>query len=168
MSANHDFGAATSLRPESIGEPGNRIFRLIIDGWTNTAVVWLEKEQLLDLGVTIRRLLSMSSEESAQHDPPAPSASAISLEFKLGQLSVGHDPDSSYFIIEAHDIEGDEEEAVLRVWSTRTQMEELSEEAFKICTAGRPICPLCGLAMDPTGHFCVRTNGHHESDILRQ
>ena len=30
---------------------------------------------------------------------------------------------------------------------------------------GRPVCPLCGLAMDPAGHACVRSNGHSSLPI---
>ncbi|HEX5479005.1 MAG TPA: hypothetical protein VFY79_04730 [Dehalococcoidia bacterium] len=30
---------------------------------------------------------------------------------------------------------------------------------------GRPVCPLCGLPMEPGGHACVRTNGHSKQPI---
>jgi uncharacterized repeat protein (TIGR03847 family) len=32
--------------------------------------------------------------------------------------------------------------------------------ALEVVRAGRPPCPLCGAPLDPTGHFCVRRNGH--------
>jgi uncharacterized repeat protein (TIGR03847 family) len=32
--------------------------------------------------------------------------------------------------------------------------------ALEVVRAGRPPCPLCGEPLDPTGHFCVRRNGH--------
>jgi uncharacterized repeat protein (TIGR03847 family) len=34
--------------------------------------------------------------------------------------------------------------------------------ALEVVRAGRPPCPLCGAPLDPTGHFCVRRNGHTE------
>ena len=32
--------------------------------------------------------------------------------------------------------------------------------ALEVVRAGRPPCPLCGAPLEPTGHFCVRRNGH--------
>jgi uncharacterized repeat protein (TIGR03847 family) len=30
--------------------------------------------------------------------------------------------------------------------------------ATRVVAAGRPICPVCGRPMDPSGHFCPRNN----------
>lgn len=35
-----------------------------------------------------------------------------------------------------------------------------ASSALEVVRAGRPPCPLCGAPLDPTGHFCVRRNGH--------
>ena len=37
---------------------------------------------------------------------------------------------------------------------------ETAEEALRICSAGRPLCFLCGQPINPDGHACPRSNGH--------
>jgi uncharacterized repeat protein (TIGR03847 family) len=37
---------------------------------------------------------------------------------------------------------------------------QFASGALEVVRAGRPPCPLCGAPLDPTGHFCVRRNGH--------
>ena len=38
---------------------------------------------------------------------------------------------------------------------------ELRRQIADVVAAGRPPCPLCGAPMDPAGHVCPRSNGHH-------
>ena len=169
MSPQNDFGPITRINAEAVGESGKRTFRLLIDNGDSSALVWLEKEQLFELGVTIQRLLAMVTGSRGSSGPPQPTIASTSLEFKVGRLSVGHDPESGYFIIEAHDVEGAPgAKADLRVWPTSDQMEALAEEIFAVCSAGRPLCPLCGGPIDPTGHFCVRLNGHGDHATFQQ
>ena len=169
MSPQNDFGPITRINAEAVGEPGKRSFRLLIDSGDSSAMVWMEKEQLFEMGVTIRRLLAMVADSRGSSSPPQPTIASASLEFKVGRRSVGHDPESGYLIIEAHDVEGAPGAAAdLRVWPTPDQMEALAEEAFAVCSAGRPLCPLCGGPIDPTGHFCVRLNGHGDSTAFQQ
>ncbi|MCI0784949.1 MAG: DUF3090 family protein, partial [Chloroflexi bacterium] len=40
------------------------------------------------------------------------------------------------------------------------QAETIAEEALRICSAGRPLCFLCGQPINPDGHACPRSNGH--------
>ena len=54
----------------------------------------------------------------------------------------------------------DEDEATVRLWANRRQMDTFAKDALKACAAGRPICPLCSRAIDPDGHECPRVNGH--------
>ncbi|HTE66110.1 MAG TPA: DUF3090 family protein [Candidatus Binatia bacterium] len=37
---------------------------------------------------------------------------------------------------------------------------EFVRRAADLIAAGRPLCPFCGQPLEPTGHFCTRTNGH--------
>ena len=84
------------------------------------------------------------------------------MEFNVGNLSLGHDPEKDLFIIEAHNIEDDqEEEPLLGFWTSRLQLEGLANEAQTVCAAGRPLCPLCSAPMGPEAHICPRSNGHH-------
>ena len=83
------------------------------------------------------------------------------MEFDVGNLSLGHDPERDLFLIEAHNREDDQDrEAILGFWASRPQLEDLADEAQVVCAAGRPLCPLCNAPMGPEAHVCSRSNGH--------
>ena len=74
-------------------------------------------------------------------------------------MAVGHDPRRQMFIIEAHDVEEeDEQTASLRLWATRGQASTFAEEGLRVGAAGRPLCPLCAAPMDTGGHVCPKMN----------
>jgi uncharacterized repeat protein (TIGR03847 family) len=162
----YDFGLIDAVKAEALGEPGERRFRLLLDGLGGSASLWLEKNQLFQLSVVIQQMLVTSSLQGTPEDHPhaelGPSGQKPdSMEFNVGNLSLGHDPDKDLFLIEAHDIEDDEEEPLLGFWTSRTQLENLADEAQTVCAAGRPLCPLCSAPMGPKEHICPRSNGHH-------
>ncbi len=37
--------------------------------------------------------------------------------------------------------------------------------AGRVVEAGRPSCPFCGGPIDPSGHLCVRANGHRRREV---
>ena len=164
--AKHDFGLVDAVKAEALGEPGQRRFRLLLEGPGGSACLWLEKDQLFQLSVVIRQMLatlfSQESPEDRTHAEPGPSGPhPTSLEFDVGNLSLGHDPDGDLFLIEAHDREDEQqEEALLGFWASRSQLEDLADEAQVVCAAGRPLCPLCNAPMGPEAHVCARSNGH--------
>lgn len=165
--AKYDFGLIDAVKPEALGEPGQRRFRLLLEGPGGIASLWLEKNQLFQLSIVIHQMLAtLSSEKSSEGHPrsePTPSGREhTSMEFEVGNLSVGHDPERDLFLIEAHDREDDEEdEAILVFWASRLQVEGLANEAQVVCAAGRPLCPLCSAPMGPEAHICPKSNGHH-------
>ena len=163
--ARHDLGLVDALRAEALGVPGQRRFRLMLEGPGGSACLWLEKGQLFQLSLAIRQMLARAAAtEAGQGEEPKPSPSAsdpASLEFDVGNLSLGHEPDGDLFIIEAYDREDDDDgKALLGFCASRSQMEGLAEEAQAVCEAGRPLCPLCSAPIDADGHLCVRTDGH--------
>ncbi|MBI4298755.1 MAG: DUF3090 family protein [Chloroflexi bacterium] len=166
MSPKSEFGIVSRLAPEALGVPGKRTFRVLLESPSGSAVLWLEKDQLLQLALAVRQIsaeFQESERPSRKHPSRPPSKPAIFLEFKVGRLALGHDEKTDLFFVEAQDIEADRErEATLRFRAYRSQMLAFAEEALKVCAAGRPQCPLCGGPMDPTGHVCVRTNGHRD------
>lgn len=163
-SARNEFTNITTLRAEALGQPGKRTFRILVDSGNMSAVVWLEKEQLFQLALAIHQLLVMLPEDpDAPAEPPGEPQTlpVVDLELKVSRLVLGHDDRMSMFIIDAHDEDDEEEEAlVLRLWASRQQVKELSEDALRVCASGRPLCPLCGGPIDSTGHQCPRVNGH--------
>lgn len=166
--ARYDFGMINAVKAEALGVPGQRRFRLLLEGPGGNACLWLEKNQLFQLSVVIHQMLAtLSSEESSERATQPGSGpveqSNTSMEFDVGNLSLGHDPEKDLFIIEAHSREDDQEveEVLLGFWASRSQLEGLADEAQAVCAAGRPLCPLCSAPMGQEAHICPRSNGHH-------
>lgn len=157
-----EFTTVTSLGAEAIGEPGERTFRVLVEGAGGSAVIWLEKDQLLQLALALNQLLAtLPDVKDAPTDQPQEEAGSAQLDFKVGRLVLGHDASSGRFVIDAHDVEaGEEGPATVRLWSHPFQVKVFADEALKVCASGRPLCPLCGGPIDKAGHRCPRTNGH--------
>lgn len=164
VQAKNEFTSVSGLRAESVGEPGKRTFRIVVDSASSSAAIWLEKEQLFQLALAIQQLIATLPEDRPT-DGEAPSdreaAGLTRLDFKVDKLVLGHDGRSGLFIIDAHDPDN-HESAMLRVWANLDQAKEFSQEALSVCASGRPLCPLCGRPMPdtPRGHRCARVNGH--------
>ena len=160
--ARNEFTSVSKLSAESFGEPGQRTFRIQVDSASSSASIWIEKEQLFQLALAIQQMMATLTEEQDPTGGPPNDREApglTSLDFKVMKLVLGHDAGRGLFIIDAHDAE-DEERATIRVWADKQQISGFSEEALRVCAAGRPLCPLCGRAIDPDGHRCARVNGH--------
>ena len=158
----NEFTSVSKLEAEAFGEPGKRTFRIHVDSASSSASLWIEKEQLFQLALAIQQMMAGILESRiGSSDPPTDreAPGLTSLDFKVIKLVLGHVPDRGIFTIEAHD-ENDEEDAAIRVWASRQQLEEFSEGALRVCAAGRPLCPLCGRSINPDGHRCARVNGH--------
>ncbi len=163
--AKYRFGALSRITAEAIGEPGKRTFKLTLQSGAASAIVWLEKEQLLQLGTRIQEVLATLSaqEKTDAGDAPEPpwNDRITNLDFKAAKLALGYDTASGNFLFLAHSLEEeDERTATISCWISLAQGEELGEKALRVCAAGRPQCALCGRPIDPEGHMCPRTNGH--------
>lgn len=196
--AQHDLGQVKAFKAEAIGYPGKRTFRLLVDASMGGACLWLEKEQLYNLAISIERMLSVTP--SHRGTLSAGSERILdeeyrTLEIKIGRMGMGYDQESDQFVFLIHDVdsitetleaaadaseeeldeeEGEDpeagdrlEEALSSVEPTvsfqanRDLLSEMCQQAQEVCMGGRPICPLCNQPIDPQGHICPRTNGHH-------
>ncbi|MDP3064243.1 MAG: DUF3090 family protein [Chloroflexota bacterium] len=166
--ARYQFGGASRVSAEAIGEPGKRTFRLSVSSGQATATLWLEKEQLYQLAIFIQETIASLNAAEPRKGKPGElyreqewTGPPTSVEFKVDKLALGYDPSRDAFLFIAHD---DEEEeggpAALTFWTSREQAEGLADESLKACAAGRPLCPLCHQPMGPDGHVCPRSNGH--------
>ena len=54
--AKNEFTSVSGLRAESVGEPGKRTFRIVVDSASSSASIWLEKEQLFQLALAIQQM----------------------------------------------------------------------------------------------------------------
>ena len=55
--ARYDLGICSLIEPQFVGVPGARTFRLYVLGENESALLWLEKEELYELALTIKQLL---------------------------------------------------------------------------------------------------------------
>jgi uncharacterized repeat protein (TIGR03847 family) len=52
----------------------------------------------------------------------------------------------------------EDEGYVARIYATRPQVRAMAAKGAEAVAAGRPLCPLCDMPMDPAGHRCPRWN----------
>jgi uncharacterized repeat protein (TIGR03847 family) len=168
----NDLGLVDYINCESIGEPGQRTFNITARSDRGETVVWMEKEQLFQVGVSLRQFLATreSTPDPAPFDvPPIDSPVPIHVEFKTGEMSLQHDPASDVFTLVAADIPRDEDVveplAEITFSFQRDQAEEISKRSVIIVAAGRKPCPLCDAPLTPgESHFCVKVNGYNPSE----
>ena len=164
----YKLGAAQSVTAETFGRPGRRTFRLVAEAGRAQSYIWLEKEQLFQLGIYLQQAVTQLGEE-AQSRSSAPGEAAwggepLEQEFHARQMQLQYDQDANCFLVRA--FEGDEDDpdagaqTSISFWMTMAQCSNLANEALRICASGRPPCFLCGAPIDPGGHRCARANGH--------
>ncbi len=169
MADPEPFGPILFIGAEAIGVPGQRRFRLKAmaeDG--RSAVLWIEKEQLVALGDAIETVLKDEGMEArprplddAGSEPVFPLRADI--EYRLGQLSMGVDRERREIVIIGAPVSGEAGEPV-SVSFPYEMGAQLRSRIITVVAAGRPPCPLCGGPMDPSGHICPKRNGHHPQD----
>ena len=172
--AHNEMGRIARLKADAVGEPGERRFRLIAESLEGrSAVMWMEKEQLILLGEALQELVAEAQEEGMDNDGPSSPGEPVQpipgleLEFQVGRLAVGYDPDIALFVISVYGDEEDSDDAlpVVNLVATHEEVEVLAEEAFAVCAAGRPVCSLCGAPMEKEFHMCPALNGNAGIEI---
>jgi uncharacterized repeat protein (TIGR03847 family) len=167
MAGQRDLGFVLHISAEAIGQPGQRRFRLrVIGGDGQSASFWLEKEQLAAVGEAIENVLD--AEEYAYEPPPLDDLEPDpvfplnpDLDFALGQLSMGVNRDARRIVLMGAEAGDDDEALNFTMEFDYRRGHELRREIAEVVAAGRPPCPLCSAPMDPAGHVCARSNGHH-------
>lgn len=168
MPEPREFGPLAHIRPEAIGQPGQRRFRLIaMNDVGESAFLWLEKEQLIALAEAIENVLTAEGYEHQVHpmgDLPEEPVYPLNptIEVRLTQLSMGVNRETRAVVLICADgpSEEDDTTAVTMNFDYRRAF-DLRRMITEVVAAGRPPCPLCTAPMDPSGHVCVRTNGHN-------
>ena len=162
-----DLGPVLHLDACALGSPGRRTFRLVAANKTGTVWLWLEREELQVLGMTIEQLLGQWPLDPAlagtvpppEAAPPAETGDRPTLEFKVGRLSMGYEENDDLFVLLAHEIDADAEgPPTFRCQVSRRQLRGVSRQISAICAEGRPRCPLCGVALNGPKHPCPRLN----------
>ncbi len=169
MATTRELGPVIHVSAEAVGQPGQRRFRLrALNDQGESVSLWLEKEQLSALGEAIEGLLKNEGYQyqrlpldDMEPEPVLPLDA--SLEIQVLQLSLGINRSVERIVLIGGD-RSDPDEADAMTLSFEFEFRkayELRRQIAEVVAAGRPSCPLCTAPMDPEGHVCVRSNGHH-------
>ena len=165
-----NLGLVEYIEAESHGRPGQRTFNITARSARGTAIVWMEKEQLFQVGASLKQFIA--TRESTADPVPfeldlEESAHLIDTEFKTPQMTLKHDPASDVFTLSAEDYGdggSDEPEQVVEFSFPRDEAERLANKSLEVVASGRPPCPLCTGPITPgDDHFCVKVNGHTQT-----
>jgi len=150
----------------AVGQPGQRQFFLLASGSGRQLTLTCEKSQIQSLLVRLNQMME------SQGIAPAENARATSRmvpgepEWQVGEMGLGYHEARRMFVLVASQAasgpEGsapDEDAPSVRFWLSHDQVVAFSKQAETVLTAGRPLCPRCGLPMDPAGHPCPVSNG---------
>ncbi len=121
----------------ALGQPGQRQFFLLASGAGRTLTLTCEKSQIQALLVRLQQMISAQGIEAAE-------ASAKDPHLQPGEPGEEESPSESPSV---------------RFWLSHQQILAFSKQAENVLTSGRPLCPRCGLPMDPAGHPCPVSNG---------
>jgi uncharacterized repeat protein (TIGR03847 family) len=150
----------------AVGQPGQRQFFLLASGSGRQLTLSCEKSQIQALIVRLNQMME------TQGIAPAANARATSRmvpgepEWQVGEMGIGYHEARRMFVLVASQAAGGEEGSAphddarsIRFWLSHDQVVAFSKQAETVLTAGRPLCPRCGLPMDPAGHPCPVSNG---------
>jgi uncharacterized repeat protein (TIGR03847 family) len=177
---SRDLDPVTRLTADAVGTPGQRTFYLQAASGADQVTLLVEKEQVRRLAESLESWLPELAADRPEDPEEARVAEAGELalseplepEFRVGQLSLSYDPERDRVVVVATELlPGDEqpeepapelapEPQAVRLVVTRPQLRVLARHGSQVVARGRPLCPLCGNPLDPTGHICPALNGH--------
>ena len=176
---SRELDPVTRLTADAVGEPGQRTFYLQAASGADQVTLLVEKEQVRRLAENLETWLPELAAGRPEDPVEAAEAEAGELalaeplepDFRVGQLSLSYDEERDRVLVIATELQADEEEDPLeladalevRLLVTRAQLRVLARHGAEVVARGRPLCPLCGNPLDPTGHICPALNGHRPS-----
>ena len=176
--AIYELDPVDQIAISAVGEPGRRRFFLLASGSGRTMTLGCEKSQVQALVLRLRQMLEGQQVESpgksaeASANGPAPGEP----EWQIGEMGLGYHEARRMFVLVASEAapgeaaagEGGEaaettpppgDAPSVRFWLSPDQVAAFSRQAESVLAAGRPLCPRCGLPIDPSGHPCPVMNG---------
>ena len=154
-----------------LGEPGGRtfFFQSQVDGIPTSFLV--EKQQVAVLAERLREVLLMIDSDDTiksavpARDPGLAAIEPVEPEWRAGNMGIAYDEGDDQVIVLLEEVlttdEPDPDASSARILLRRDQARSFLLHAIAIVDEGRPTCQLCGLPMDPAGHKCPASNGHH-------
>ncbi|HWD46640.1 MAG TPA: DUF3090 domain-containing protein [Actinomycetota bacterium] len=176
---SRDLDPVTRLTADAVGEPGERTFYLQAASGADQVTLLVEKEQVRRLAESLQTWLPELAADRPEDPVEAAAAEAGELaltpplepDFRVGQLSLSYDAERDRVVVVATELQLEDEEeeeepaelpdpVEVRLFVTRPQLRVLARHGSQVVARGRPLCPLCGNPLDPTGHICPAQNGH--------
>lgn len=151
----------------AVGSPGQRRFFLLARGSGRTLTLGCEKGQIQALVLRLHEMLEAQQIESPEPAPVDRAPEPGEPEWQIGEMGLGYHEARRMFVLVASEAavgESTDDTAAtdapsVRFWLSPQQVITFSHQAQSVLTAGRPLCPRCGLPMDPAGHPCPVMNG---------
>lgn len=169
-----DFDTPDRFVAGVIGEPGARAFYLQARQGGALVSIGLEKTQVAALAGRMSELLDtvegLSGEllAGAVRDDQPLEEPTVEL-FRVGLMALAWDATAAQIVIEAQPLGEDADFGgvadpaasapdLFRVRVEPGRARDFIRRAAALVAAGRPACPFCGQPLEPTGHFCPKTN----------
>jgi len=172
--AIYELDPVDRIAVAAVGEPGQRRFFLLATGSGRTLTLGCEKGQIQALILRLHQML-----EAQQIETPDPTESTAEggsepgePEWQIGEMGLGYHEARRMFVLVASQVAAgeaaepdapaaaaDDDAPSVRFWLSHDQVVAFSQQAQSVLLAGRPVCPRCGLPMDPAGHPCPVMNG---------
>ncbi len=167
MPSPYDIINVEMFTAGALGEPGARVFYLQCLGDGSLVTLRCEKQQV---GALAESFVQILADLPAQPQGPLPTELELHFPvepaFTIGGLALGYDEEHDRLLVLLEEIGSPEEEdraeesATARWVLTREQVRAFITRAEDLVSGGRPLCALCGRAIDRDGHTCIKTNGH--------
>jgi uncharacterized repeat protein (TIGR03847 family) len=174
---SRDLDPVTRLTTDAVGEPGQRTFYLQAASGADQVTLLVEKEQVRRLAESLQTWLPELAADRPEDPVEAEAAETGELglvgplepDFRVGQLTLSYDPERDRVVVVATELVAEDEDGdpvelaeplEVRMFVTRPQLRVLARHGSQVVARGRPLCPLCGNPLDPTGHICPALNGH--------
>jgi uncharacterized repeat protein (TIGR03847 family) len=174
--AIYELDPVDRIAVAAVGEPGQRRFFILATGSGRTLTLGCEKGQIQALILRLQQMLE--AQQIEMPDQPAEAAQAGSEpgepEWQIGEIGLGYHEARRMFVLVASQVAAGEPSEMsetsetteraddapsVRFWLSHDQVVAFSQQAQSVIAAGRPLCPRCGLPMDPSGHPCPVMNG---------
>ncbi len=164
----YELDPVEAINVAAVGEPGQRKFFLLASGQGRTLTLACEKSQLQALITRLGQMMESQGIEAEGHATPT-GLQPGEPEWQIGEMGLGYHEGRRMFVLVASESQAAEEGAPpaaedddapsIRFWLSHRQAADFSAQAQQVIAAGRPLCPRCGLPMDPAGHPCPVMNG---------
>ena len=148
------------------GEPGQRVFYVQTAEQGATVTLRLEKTQVGALAQYLAELLAdLPPVDDADIPTDLELTAPVVAEWVVGGIGVAFDEGRDRMLVTFQELVPEDAPegsgSTVSLLATRAQCLAFVRRAAELLSAGRPPCPLCGRPLDPEGHTCIKTNGHH-------